>query len=166
MSTGTSKPTARKVMRVATIFTGVAGAVAFAAPAHAQAPKFPPGGPAVRAMPDKPHISSCTGSTHYFAMKYFSGPNVYEPTRVYGVECVGGIGGIKLPVAWSDSGFCGGNNVGYFSGRSKNGKLLTNQRFAQGSNFYYFKAPKYPGSLFKISKVYISAWTGSQVCQF
>jgi hypothetical protein len=143
-------------MRVATVFTGIASAAAFAAPANAQATATLR--PALRAAG---HTSSCYDSTHYFAMSYrYDG---YYGDDSIGYECVGGVGPTAI-VPFSYRGFCGGNNVGYFSGTLKDGRRLTDQRFHQSSYFYHFKPPRYSDSILKISRVYISAWTGSEEC--
>jgi hypothetical protein len=142
-------------MRVATVFTGVATAAAFAVPANAQtAATLRPALGAARDI----RSGDCHSSPHFFTIYGHLDGYVFPE-----YWCFGGMGG-KAVVDKAYS-YCGGNNVGYINGTTESGKRLTDRRFHQSSNFYAFKAEfGFPSSYLNISKVYISAWTGSQSC--
>ena len=158
MNPGTSKLTSRKALRVATVFTGVASAAAFAAPGNAQAAvKFAPR-PALQAMPDGTLAGNCAEMgepPHYFHL--FNWANYPNSSMCYGGA------GYAWPDLWATK-FCGGNNIGYFSGFTKSGKHLGGQRFSQHSYWYAFKPPKFKSSVFYFSFLHISTFDGNQNC--
>ena len=148
-------------MRVATVFAGVASATAFAAPANAQAAgKFMP---TLQAVPEDTRSGTCHNVSHWFALYGYKSPNLPPEDWCYGGIDPPGVAFSITPPFQAEE-FCGGNNVGYFSGFNKNGEHLGDQRFKQSNNWYTFKAPKFPGSELWISKIHISAFTGNQSC--
>jgi hypothetical protein len=150
-------------MRVATVFAGVASAAAFTAPANAQAvTKLVP---TPRAMPQVTRAGSCHNASHWFTLYgYQSSAQTFPTDRCYGGVDPRGQVYSQIPPFRALS-FCGGNNVGFFSGFTKGGEHLGDQRFKQSSNFYTFKPPKFPGSELWVSKIHISAFDGNQSCQ-
>jgi hypothetical protein len=164
MSTSISKRAAGKTMRVATVFTGVVGAAVLTAPVNAQGTTFMPGRPALTAKPENTRSGLCHNTSHWFALYGYQYPDEAAPSY----WCYGGVDPLgtnfALPRPFKAVAFCGGNNVGFFSGYTKSGKYRYDQRFRQSSNFYFFKAPKFPGSYFTVSQLHISAWTGNQSC--
>ena len=151
-------------MRVATVFTGVASAAAFAAPANAQAVAKVTPGAALRATlyagvgvnsAQRGGCNSLTGESHWFKI-------INTDDAPWVEKCYGGMGtttDVSIGTA-----FCGGNNWGFFSGHSANGKRFTNQRFVADSNYYNFRAPKWPDNYFSFSTLHISAAHGNQIC--
>lgn len=151
-------------MRVATVFTGVASAAAFAAPANAQAAaKFTP---TLGATPLTTRSGICHNAAHWFTLYGYKSANDYTPAY----WCYGGIDppaqDFTVTPPFRAEAFCGGNNVGFWSGYSANGKALKNQRFHQSSNYYYFNPHKFPDSYAYISKIHLSAFEGSQSCNY
>lgn len=163
MSLGTGRLTSRKVMRVATLFTGVASAGAFAAPANAQAAaNFTPRTELGVQQYAATREGSCgLGESHW--LTFFRITDLGGGDFMNTSTCFGGMGS-KKNIYVSASGFCGGNNVGFFSGHTASGKHLTDQRFHQSSAEYEFKPPKFPHDIFYVSRVYISAFTGNEMC--
>jgi hypothetical protein len=160
MNLGISKLGSRKAMRVATVFTGVtACAAAFAPAANAQtdgelAPPLalrPTAGQSTR------FGSNCSNAPHWFHL-YFKSSLTGDLTS----RCIGGTGSWYFAAGGQGfpmSGFCGGNNVGYFSGWF-GGRRLTDQRFHQSSSVYWW-----PGNHSSvISYLYISKWGGNKTC--
>jgi hypothetical protein len=161
MDLGISKRASRKAMRVATVFTGVtACAATFTPAANAQ--------PAGNLAPLRPTVGlnirsgdTCSDTPHWFHLYSVVGK----------AFCIGGTGSKTGPGSgfgeedgWARA-FCGGNNVGYFSGSLLNfntgsKRFVTNQRFHQSSTPYVW--PKSYSFLLEFIK--ISAWTGNEVC--
>jgi hypothetical protein len=162
---GIRKLASRKAMRVATVFTGVASAAAFAAPANAQAVAKVTPGAALRATLYDAGVgvnsyarggcTSLTGESHWFQISN-------DATEPGTIKCYGGMG--TTTDVGAATGFCGGNNVGFFSGHTVGGKHLTHQHFSQSNNPYYFRSPKFPGDEFTFSKLTISAFFGNEIC--
>jgi hypothetical protein len=164
MDLGISKRASRKAMRVATVFTGVtACAATFTPAANAQ-----PAGNLAPPLALRPTVglsirsgATCSDTPHWFHLYSVVGK----------AFCIGGTGSKTGPGSgfgeedgWARA-FCGGNNVGYFSGSLLNfntgsKRFVTNQRFHQSSTPYVW--PKSYSFLLEFIK--ISAWTGNEVC--
>jgi hypothetical protein len=147
-----SSLTVKKVMRVATVFTGAAACTAFLAPA-ANAETEATLTPGATARPASTTQRSCNNA-HYFHIK--------ANTESY---CFGGAGS-----AYPDypaSAFCGGNNYGFFSGWSYKsdmyfGKSYRNQHFRPGSKYYSFiYAGNFNDRPLYMSFLHISGWDGT-----
>jgi hypothetical protein len=155
MGSGIKKLTSRKAMRVATVFTGTAAcATAFVPAANAQTARY--AAPQAAMQPDTRWASrGCAGVPEWF--------HLYS---LYGPKCLGGEGSIggEMEV----SGFCGGNNHGWWSGYNTQSPSIkyTRQHFAPGTNVYWFagNTRKFPGGLVNVSKVTISNFNGHDTC--
>jgi hypothetical protein len=137
MTSNISGRTAKKAMRVATVFTGAAASAAIFAPT-------------ANAQPAGTRIGTCANG-HYFHVSH-----IYS-------TCYGGVGYAYPDIEYAH-GFCGGNNSGFFSGITREGigKFLSDQRFGPGSTFYNFaNARKYSYSSFDMTVLYLSGWYGS-----
>jgi hypothetical protein len=160
-STCRSKP--RKAMRVATIFTGTAAAVAFAPAAMAttvlhgaaghESPKLHTGG----------HITSkpCSspGTSHWLHLAFTSSGNQFGTSRA--VECYGFTGTAYHPSAGVDNvaaSICGGNNSGWYT--SINGAKAT---FKEGNGWVH--TPWYGTSHAVLGEVHINGWSHSDACR-
>jgi hypothetical protein len=152
MNLGINKLASRKAMRVATVFTGVtACAAAFAPAANAQtAGQIAPGRTVGHGTARSTRIGNCDNTPHYFHM-YGGYGSAYM--------CIGGTGTYTFSAPDPAVAFCGGNNVGYFSGYNTAGNFVKDQRFHQSSNPYVWGVKE-----FSLTKVHISAWTGDQSC--
>jgi len=172
MHPGISKSSVRKSVRVATAVTGItACAAAFAPMANAQPTAKAASGSTEKAatyqkvvnykIDTRPEtgldatVSPCGPyTTHWF--------HLYR-TFYQSSLCVAGPGTTGVGGA-SANGFCGGNNVGYFSGTTVSGQPRRHITFGRGNSVYWFHAPKWPHSAFNISKVYVKSWSGHDAC--
>jgi hypothetical protein len=170
MHPGSSKSAARKTVRTVTLVTGItACAAAFAPMAHAQ-PTAKAAAPSAgkttahkmvsyrtEARPDATDKGCGSGTTHWF--------HAYDAFNAFST-CVAGPSGTNIPTTVAYSGFCGGNNKGWFLGHSLHGNPKSPQfhTFGRGNSVYHFRAPKFPNSEYYISYVYVSSWTGTDAC--
>jgi hypothetical protein len=99
-------------------------------------------------------IATCTAAPHHWLRFRWIAP------ESEGSTCFGYNGGTWYGGVASVSRECGGNNVGWYSGRDLNGEW--NQTFVEGTT--YRNIPQGPGSLAAVSKVHISSWYGSETC--
>jgi hypothetical protein len=148
MKPATTKPTGRKTMRVATVFTGAVAAAAFA-PA-AMAATADPGHAAVAGHLAQPEskiwgsiqqTSSCANVPHWL--------HIAQNAPLYSL-CFGFEGRSKVSTYMSAE--CGGNNYGF---------LFTDNvgtSFGPGKTFRRFK----PGR--SLESVVINGWTGNDTC--
>jgi hypothetical protein len=159
------KVASRKAMRVATVFTGAAACVtAFAPGAAAYAGHY-----------------AAIGQPGHLARLDSKGLEAQPDTRVSGNIQSGACGGrpnwvhFEIGAAticfgskgqWEDydpgyreSKICGGNNFGWYSGKSENSRYNT-AGFHPGTNFVHLP---WPGSTY-ITYVVISSWAGTQRC--
>jgi hypothetical protein len=153
MNSGVSKRESRRAMRVATVLTGVtACAAAFTPAANAQPAAGLTPQPELRpAAAQSIRTGNCLNTPHWF--------HLYND-RFGSAYCIGGMGPkVFTHAPYSATAFCGGNNVGYFSGW-RSGQQYTDQRFHQSSNSYVWGI----SHSFAVSRVYLSAWTGNQSC--
>lgn len=163
MNTATRRTTARKAMRVATVFTGAAAAaVAFApgavaAPAHAvarAAPDSQPPGPIVYF--GNIQSKGCTNNTWlHVAYTVFASIFVFKRCKQFGNA--GDMVPKSNPLLMSAQ--CGGNNVGFID-YSNNGIQSQLLRFRQGSTYRTF------ASDLQVSQVSISHWSGTKQCRW
>jgi hypothetical protein len=134
MSSVTKSPAARRAMRVATVFAGVAaGAAAFTPAANA-------GTASVR------HGSCNAGVPHWL--------HIYSPGG--NGNCYGGYGGIRVDL--TGSYLCAGNNHGWFSGVGTDHIHRSYRRFYPGD---FYPLPTAP---FRVSAIWNSGWSGNDAC--
>jgi hypothetical protein len=139
--------TAPRAMRVATTFTGVAAcAFAFAPTAMAgTGHQLQLKDNTIR--PLSTHNGNCAGAnqSHWFHM----GTSAT-------VTCYGSRGN-AYPGGYEIDYYCGGNNIGYFSGTGTKG----HKRINFGIGDWYAHVASAP---FAVSKVHISSWSGGTTC--
>jgi hypothetical protein len=150
-----SKLTPRKVMRVATVFTGAtACAAAFTPMAMAgtghrgPVPMLHTGGQITS--------RSCPNANSYPTWFHMD-------SAVAGLTCFGYTGTFN----WQDNNEsvvteCGGNNVGWYSGTDLATKKHAKATYHEGTTFAIL--PGYDG--WDVSKVHISGWSGNDQCSY
>jgi hypothetical protein len=140
----------KKALRVATVFTGVAGCAAAFGPAAAAATAAP--GTAVARAVEAANVDAATiesgpcnsGTTHWLHL-YDGGTD----------RCVGFPGTLVYKTPPAASAFCPGNNYGYIEGASPSPLIIA---FRQGATIERFT------SQFRIQAIHISGWSGNETC--
>jgi hypothetical protein len=156
------KPSARKSMRVATTFTGVAACAAFAAPTAMAATGT--GGHQLwrnaiphTVRPDNTTVKSCVGGTsNWFHLAYNKSHDL----------CFGGKGKVifsnSQPVATS---FCGGNNTGWIKGFYYTTGKSYFTYFGHGT-FYAHIPNTTAADPLVLASMHISNYSGNDKCGF
>jgi hypothetical protein len=142
MKSSTSK-TPRRAMRVATTFTGVAACAFAMAPTAMAATGHQTEVKDNTIRPLNTANGNCEGAnqSHWFHMG-----------TTATVTCYGGRGSAH-PGGYVINSFCGGNNIGYFTGNRK--------RVNFGIGDFWAHIPSAP---YAVSKVVISSWSGGTKC--
>jgi hypothetical protein len=159
MNSSKSRAALGRSMRVATTFIGAAACTAAVAPtANAQTADKLASHLAQRPANDAGiRPGPCSGGPSWLHL-YFAGG---------GDSCFGYQGTWSITSPGWVTGFCGGNNYGYLSGLTTDGRHLR-QDFGPAANppksIYHFTPPKFPSDRFFVSKVHISSWTNHGSC--
>jgi hypothetical protein len=147
MKSSIKKAVSGRTMRVATTFTGVAACAFAFAPTAMATTAHQPQIKDNTIGPLNTVNGSCGGAnqSHWFHMG-----------TTATVTCYGNIGTANAG-GYVINSFCGGNNIGYFSGKGSKGK----KKVTFGTGDFWAHVPSAP---FAVSKVHISNWTGGTKC--
>lgn len=147
------KPRVKKAMRVATTFTGAAACAIGVGPAATAAThthQFPVMTPNIR--PDNnTEGGSCKGGTSNWVHMAYGYPNTHD-------YCYGFRGAIRVDFTYSM--ICGGNNIGWYSGRSDSGRgKYVDATYHQGTTY-----ARLPGAPLYVSAIGINSFSGTEKC--